>query len=146
MHMTRWSGITLLVIVFVIGVLVGQAVDVGGAGATRTGDEVFELRTYTANQGKLAGVIEELRFAAPIFERYGMKNIGYWVPVEEPLSNNTLIYLLRYDSREAAETGWESFLDDPEWRAAFEEFNKDGRLVAGVNSIFVRATDFSPVQ
>lgn len=146
MRINKWFGVTLLVGVFAFGILLGQAMGRGGADGAPSGEAVFELRTYTSKPGKLPGVIEELRFAARVFERYGMENIGYWVPTEEPLSNNTLIYILKYASREAAETGWDKFRNDPEWRQAFEEFNKDGRLVAGVNSIFVRATDFSPIQ
>ena len=146
MRINVWFGVTLLVGVFVVGLVLGQAMDRGGSNGSTTGEEVFELRTYTAKPGKLPGVLEEMRFATQLFERYGMENVGYWVPTEEPLSNNTLIYILKYDNREEADTGWEQVLGDPEWQQAYEEFNRDGRLVAGVNSIFVRATDFSPIQ
>lgn len=150
MRIDKWVGVMLLVGVFLAGAGLGRATDddpaTDPAHTAASGDEVFELRTYTAKPGKLPGVLEELEFAATLFERHGMENIGYWVPTEEPLSNNTLIYILKYPSRQAAESSWDTFRNDPEWRQAFEEFNRDGRLVAGVNSIFVRATDFSPIQ
>ena len=59
---------------------------------------------------------------------------------------NTLIYILRHDSREAAQQSWDAFRTDSEWRAAFEELNRDGRLAASVESVFMEATDFSPMQ
>ena len=41
---------------------------------------------------------------------------------------------------------WQNFRDDPEWQKAFEEFNKDGRLVAGIESVFMRPTSYSPIK
>ena len=93
------------------------------------------------------GLLNEFRgYAARIFERHGMKNVGYWVPTDAPLSENTLIYILRHDSREAAQQSWDAFRTDPEWRTAFEELNRDGRLAASVESVFLAATDFSPMR
>ncbi len=65
---------------------------------------------------------------------------------DAPLSGNTLIYILQHDSREAAQPSWDAFPNDPEWRAAFEELNRDGRLAASVESVYMEATDFSPLQ
>ena len=58
------------------------------------GDKVFELRTYTAPEGKLPNL--EARFrdhTTRIFEKHGMSNVGYWVPQDAPASDNTLIYI-----------------------------------------------------
>ena len=62
------------------------------------------------------------------------------------MSDDTLIYILQHDSREAATQSWDAFRNDPEWRAAFEELNRDGRLAASVESVYMEATDFSPLQ
>ena len=46
---------------------------------------VFEMRTYTTNPGKLPAL--ETRFrdhTLKFFEKYNMKNIGYWIPTEGP--------------------------------------------------------------
>ena len=45
-----------------------------------------------------------------------MINLGYWVPAEN--TNNQLIYLLAYPSREAAKKAWADFGNDPEWKQA----------------------------
>ena len=35
-----------------------------------------------------------------IFERHGMKNVGYWTFEDEALKPNTLIYIISHESRE----------------------------------------------
>ncbi len=147
MHIDKRFGIGLLAAVFTGGVVLGVALGGGGVAQAQAGGSVFELRTYTANDGKMDGLLNEFRgYAARIFERHGMKNVGYWVPSDAPLSENTLIYILRHDSREAARRSWDAFRIDSEWRTAFEELNRDGRLAASVESVFMEATDFSPMQ
>ena len=142
----RW-GVALLAAVFAGGIFIGQAIDGSGATRAQSGGSVFELRTYTANEGRMEGLLNEFRgYAARIFERHGMRNVGYWVPADAPRSEDTLIYILQHDSREAAQQSWRAFIEDPEWRAAFEELNADGRLAASVESLFMEATDFSPMQ
>ena len=145
MHIDKRWGVALLATVFAGGIVLGQAL--GGPAHAQSGGSVFELRTYTANEGKMDGLLDEFRgYAARIFERHGMENVGYWVPTDAPRSEDTLIYILRHDSREAAQQSWSAFIEDPEWRAAYEELNADGRLAAAVESMFLEATDFSPMQ
>ena len=99
-------------------IFVGQALDSTGAVNAQAGGSVFELRTYTANEGRMEGLLDEFRsYAARIFERHGMKNVGYWVPTDAPRSEDTLIYILQHDSREAAQQSWSAFIEDPEWQA-----------------------------
>ncbi len=57
-----------------------------------------------------------------------------------------LIYLLAFPSREAAEKSWADFRKDPDWIAAKKESEKDGTLVDKVESVFMKATDFSPLK
>jgi len=57
-----------------------------------------------------------------------------------------LIYILAFPSREAATKSWEAFRKDPEWNAARSASEKDGKLVEKVDSVFVHATDYSPIK
>ena len=146
MQVSKRCGVLVLGAVFAAGLGVGVVLD-NPAEARAASGGIYELRTYTANEGKMDGLLNEFRgYAARIFERHGMQNVGYWVPTDAPLSENTLIYILQHDSREAAQESWDAFRTDPEWRAAFEELNRDGRLAASVESVFLAATDFSPLQ
>ena len=44
-----------------------------------------------------------------------MTNIAYWTPTDEPLKDRTLVYILKFPSRDAATKSWKAFQDDPEW-------------------------------
>lgn len=107
---------------------------------------VFELRTYTTPEGKLPDLLARFRnHTNPIFVKHGMKLIGYWTPTDEG-KDNTLIYILAHDSREAAKKSWAAFGADPDWKSAAAESRKDGRLVSKVVSQFLAPTDFSPIH
>lgn len=107
---------------------------------------VFELRTYTAHDGKLPELLARFRnHTNYIFVKHGMKLVGYWTPTDEG-SDNTLIYILAHDSRAAAKESWAAFVADPAWKKAAADSRKNGRLVAKVVSQFLAPTDFSPIQ
>lgn len=109
--------------------------------------QVFELRTYTAADGKIDDLLARFRnHTLRIFEKHGMTNVGYWTPQDEPLSQNTLIYMLAHPSREAAQEAWRNFGSDAEWQSVAEESRRDGRLIVGLESVFLEATDFSPMR
>src|SRR3954465_11091786 len=111
------------------------------------GNRVFEIRTYTTPPGKLDALKTRFRdHTIRIFDKYGMKSIGYWVPQGAPLKDNTLIYVLSHESREAATKRWASFRADPEWVKAKAESEKDGPLTTKVESVFADPTDFSPIK
>jgi hypothetical protein len=75
-----------------------------------------------------------------------MKNVGYWVPTDAPASENILIYILSFPDREAAKKSWAAFMDDPEWKKAQQESETNGKLVGKVDSVFMEATDYSPIK
>ena len=97
--------------------------------------------------GKLDALLARFRnHTNAIFEKHGITLIGYWVPTDEKLSQNTLIYILAYPSKEAQAKAWKDFLDDPEWKKAKAESEKDGGLVSKVESTFMTPTDFSAIK
>ena len=135
-----------LVAVFAAGFVAGQWLD-GGSSAQAQGQRVFELRTYTSPDGKLNDLVARFRNdTLRIFEKHGMENVGYWVPADAPASSNTLIYILAHDSRDAATKSWAAFREDPEWRAVTERTQASGPIVSKVESVFLEATDFSPLK
>ncbi|HSI63248.1 MAG TPA: NIPSNAP family protein, partial [Candidatus Saccharimonadia bacterium] len=108
---------------------------------------VYELRTYVTNEGKLPDLLTRFRdHTCKLFEKQGMKNIGYWVPVDkENGSENTLIYILEHKSREAAKESFAAFAKDPEWKTVRENSEKNGPILAKPpESVFMTLTDFSP--
>jgi hypothetical protein len=117
-----------------------------GSPATAQGSAgVFELRVYHAAPGKLPELLTRFRdHTVKIFERHGMESVAYWNPLDEPEKSNTLIYILRHPSREAADANWKSFRDDPEWQSVRDKSEANGKLVEKVDSTFMAFTDFSP--
>ena len=134
-------------VVFGTGFMLGSMFQGVNDAQAQSADRVFELRTYTAPEGKLRNLQARFRdHTMSIFEKHGMTNVGYWTPQDEPLSANTLIYIISHDSREAAAASWQAFGSDPEWRTVSRESQVDGRIVSNVESIFLDPTDFSPIQ
>lgn len=113
--------------------------------APTTHADVYELRTYTTHEGKLDDLNARFRdHTVKLFEKHGMENVGYWVPIEGPKSKNTLIYVLKHKSRDAAAASWKAFIADPEWKAAAKASTKDGPILAKrPESIYMNATDYS---
>ena len=130
------------------GCMISNSIPVSeDASAGSETDQVFELRTYTAAEGKFDDLLARFRdHTLRIFEKHGMTNVGYWTPQDEPLSANTLIYVLAHPSREEAEQSWRDFSSDPEWQSVAEESQRDGRLIVGLERVFIDPTDFSPMR
>ena len=126
------------------GFIAGRIVPV--AEASKAG-RVFELRTYTAAPGKLDALNARFRnHTVKLFEKHGMKNIGYWVPADEPKSRDTLIYIVAHDSREAAKKSWDAFRADPAWLKAREASEVEGKLTEKVESVYMNPVDYSPMK
>ena len=108
---------------------------------------VRKLRTADGllAEGKLDALDAQFRnHTIKIFDRLGMKNVGYWTPQDAPQSSNTLIYILAHPSREAATANWKDFQNDPEWQSVKEKSEASGKIVEKVDSTFMAMTDFSP--
>lgn len=109
--------------------------------------KVYEMRTYTAPDGKLENLQARFRdHTIRIFNKHGMKSVGYWVPQDAPAKDNTLIYIISHDSREAAKKNWADFQADPEWKKVSAESQVGGPIVSKVVSVFMDATDYSPIK
>lgn len=108
---------------------------------------VFEIRTYTAAEGKLGALHARFRdHTLAIFERHGMTNVGYFKPQDAPLEQNTLIYILAHPSREAAAKNWQAFQNDPEWQKVKAASETQGALTTKIESVLADPTDYSPMK
>ena len=104
---------------------------------------VYEMRTYYAAPGKLDALNARFRdHTCKLFEKHGITNIGYWMPIENP--ENKLVYVLAYPSRAARDASWKAFVADPDWKAAKAASETNGTLVAKVEQPYFVATDYSP--
>jgi len=143
--MKKMPAVATIGAAFVLGFFANEPV--ASAQSQAAGAKVYELRTYTAPEGKL----EELhaRFknhTMRIFKKHNMTSVAYFRPEDSPLKENTLIYLISHPSREAAKENWAAFQKDPEWQKVAQESQVNGKIVAKVESVFLDATDYSPMK
>lgn len=107
---------------------------------------IYEERVYKIMPGRMADI--KNRFAEVtmrLFERHGIKVIGFWQPVFGP-SMNELYYIVAYEDLAHRERAWHAFVNDPEWIQAKAESEKNGQLVADVANRILKPTEFSPLQ
>jgi hypothetical protein len=146
MLMTRTTIALLVGAAFTAGIAV-HALFVPMATVHAAGHRVFEVRTYTTPPGKLDALKARFRdHTIALFDKHGMKSVGYWVPQDAPLKDNTLIYILAHETREGAAKNWAAFRADPDWVKAKADSEKDGPLTTKVESIFADPTDFSAIK
>lgn len=132
------SGSAVLVCLGLCGALALQGADPPEQKPQR----IYELRTYVTHPGRLDALHARFRdHTMRLFEKHGMTNVIYFVPVDQ---EETLVYLLAHDSREAADQSWKAFRGDPEWQQVARESEKDGRIVKEVKSQFLATTAYSP--
>lgn len=131
-----------------LSVMVGGAFSAGsihGQEKKVQSTRVYELRTYTTHPGRLDALHARFRnHTMKLFEKHGMKNEMYWVPTDEKLASNTLIYIVSHESADAAKKSWEGFRADPDWQKVRAESEKDGPIVAKVDAVFMKTVDYSP--
>ena len=108
---------------------------------------VFELRIYHTFPGRLPALQTRFReHTIAIFNRHHMTSIGYWVPQDDPQKDNTLIYIIAHESRDAAKKNWAEFGADPEWQQVSKASEADGKIVEKVESTYMDAASYSPLK
>ena len=107
---------------------------------------IYELRIYRALPGRMPALLKRFETKTlKIWERMGIRQIGFWTTVIGP-SNLELVYMLAWDSMADRQRKWEDFQSDPEWIQAWVESEKDGIIVGNVASSFLSPTKFSALQ
>lgn len=107
----------------------------------------FEIRTYTAAEGKLDALHARFRdHTNRLFVKHGMELVGYWVVNSGPNAGKDLVFILAYPSKDAREASWKAFVADPDWVKAKADSEKGGTLVSKVDSRFMDPTDYSPIK
>ncbi len=106
------------------------------------------MRTYFAAPDKLEALHARFRdHTCKLFIKHGMQLVGFWVPMDKNKKyENKLVYILGFPSREARDKAFKEFGQDPEWIKARDESEKNGKIVEKVESVFMTATDYSPIK
>ena len=132
------------IVVAIVFLLSGYGI---GRASQPANGKVYELRVYSAAEGKLDALNARFRdHTIAIFNRHHMKSVGYWVPIEGDKAGNTLIYILEHPSRAEATKNWAEFNADPEWQKVKAESEVNGKLVLKAEPTFMAPTDYSPIK
>lgn len=121
-------------------------------GPSAKGDRVFEMRTYTATPDRLENLHARFRdHTVKLFDKHGITNVAYWTPMDDqPGAKDTLLYIIAHKSPEGAKEAFAAFGKDPAWSSARKESEEKagGSLTVkdGVKSLFMKATDYSPIR
>jgi hypothetical protein len=141
---SKWAATTLALAALAAGLTLRPTMPTASA---QSADRVFELRTYTAHPGRFEAMKARFRdHVVPLFEKRGMTVIGFWTAADAPRSENTLVYVLAFPSREAAKKSWDAFRTDPERAKVWAETEKEGPIDLKVESMYLAPTAFSRIK
>ena len=107
---------------------------------------IYEWRVYEIAPGKAQALHDRFASGAlPIWEKYGIKVVGFWTYLIGGPSDH-LVYMLEWESLEQREKLFPAFQNDPEWVKIRAETEKDGSLVTRMYNSFLRPTPYSPMK
>jgi hypothetical protein len=107
---------------------------------------IVELRVYHCLPGRQPAL--HARFAnttLALWEKHGIRQIGFFTNLVGP-SNQTLTYLLAWDSLADRETRWNAFSTDPDWIAARAASEVDGPIVERIDNSLLIPTAYSALR
>ena len=107
---------------------------------------LYELRVYECVPGRLPDLLKRFdTITLKLWEKHGIKQAGFWTTVIGE-SNQTLYYLLAWESLAEREQKWARFGADPDWLAARAQTEANGAIVANVSNAILAPTSFSSVK
>lgn len=108
---------------------------------------IFQLRIYTCFDGRIDNLIKRFKdHTQALFERQGLKNYPYWLTSEKEGGQSKLVYLIGHQDQAAFEAAFQAFLKDPDWIAARDASEADGKIVEKVDATFFKTLPFSPMK
>lgn len=107
---------------------------------------LYELRIYECVPGRLPDLNKRFdTITLKLWEKHGIKQAGFWTTVIGE-SNQTLYYMLVWDSLADREKKWNAFGADPEWLSARAQTEANGAIVANVKNFILAPTSYSAVK
>jgi hypothetical protein len=123
----------------------------GGAGEEKKEAKeearLFEMRIYYAAEGKMEALHKRFNdHTCKLFKKHGMTLIGFWSPTDEKEAEKKMIYILAHADKASAEKSWKAFRADKDWVKARDASEKGGKLVAKIEVVWMKGTEYSPMK
>jgi len=107
---------------------------------------IHELRIYECVPGKLPALHKRFEtITLKMWAKHGIRQAGFWTTLIGE-SNQTLTYIVEWESLAEREAKWTAFMRDPEWIAARTETEKDGPIVAKITNSILQPTAYSKLK
>ena len=107
---------------------------------------IYELRVYQPVPGQMPKLLARFKdHTVPIWERHSIRPLGFWTTLIGE-SSNELTYIIPWESLADRETKWIAFQNDPAWRKARDDSERDGPIVASIRNQMLAPTDFSALK
>lgn len=107
---------------------------------------IYELRTYHCAPGRLPALNQRFEtITLKFFEKYGIRQVGFWTSLIGA-SNQTLTYMLEWESLAEREAKWNAFASDPEWVAKRNESEAQAIIVERIENQILAPTAYSAMR
>ncbi len=107
---------------------------------------IYELRIYHCIPGKLPDLLKRFdTLTLKIWEKHDIRQAGFWTTIIGE-SNQTLHYMLAWESLAERERKWTAFGTDPEWLVGRAKTEESGQIVHNIVSSFLQPTSFSSIK
>lgn len=107
---------------------------------------IHELRIYHCMPGRLPDLNKRFETVTlALWEKHGIRQAGFWTVLVGP-NNQSLYYLLEWESLAERERKWAAFVSDPEWIAKRAETERNGQIVERIENMFLSPTAYSKVK
>ncbi len=107
---------------------------------------IYELRMYECLPGRLPALHERFQtITLEFWRKHGIRQVGFWTTLIGE-SNQTLTYLIAWESLAEREAKWTAFMHDPGWIAARAETEKEGPIVARITNSILQPTPYSKLR
>ncbi len=107
---------------------------------------IHELRIYHCAPGRLPALHDRFQtITLQLWEKYGIRQIGFWTTLIGP-SNQTLTYMLQWESLAERETKWNTFASDPEWLIKRAQTEAVAIIVERIENQFLIPTAYSALR
>ena len=107
---------------------------------------IHELRIYHCVPGRLPDLNKRFEtITLGLWQKHGIRQAGFWTVLVGP-SNQSLYYLLEWESLTERDQKWSAFVSDPEWIAKRAETERNGQIVERIENMFLAPTSYSKVR
>jgi hypothetical protein len=107
---------------------------------------IHELRIYHCIPGRLPALLDRFEtLTLKLWDKHGIRQAGFWTTLVGE-NNQTLTYLLAWESLAEREAKWTAFQSDPDWLSGRAKTEASGQIVGHITNSFLQPTTFSSVR